>query len=491
MREGITRREFAAAGCVTILGPTVMSEGNKRLRALILSGRNNHDWRSTTPFLRKALESTGRFDVRVNEEPAGLTARTLSGYDVLVLDYNGPRWGMEAEAAVTHFVRAGKGLVAVHGASYAFSGLEILGDAHVPTGVREAPWHEYADMIGATWVEGAGKTGHGRRHVFTTRFVDSAHPIAAGMGETFLANDELYHRLKFRPGARVLATAHDDVETGGTGHDEPVLWTVSFGSGRVFHTALGHDVAAMQMPGFVSTFARGAEWAAAGAVTIRPEIALEARAAGAVRVLVVTGGHFHDPSFYSLFEGYPDIVATVDPHPTAYARELRRKFDVLALYDLTQDIPENQRQNLRNFVESGKGVVVLHHATADFNNWDWWHREVVGGRYVLNAEGGRPASTYRLDDEMVVTRAGKHPITTGLPPLHLVEEAYKGLEIAAGVTPLLRSDSPNTDGTVAWVSPYQKSRVVAIALGHDRRVHGNAAFQMLIRNAVLWSAGKL
>ena len=62
------------------------------IRVLIFSGRNNHDWRTTTPFLRKALVQSGRFDVRVEEEPAGITEATLAAYDVLVLDYDGPRW---------------------------------------------------------------------------------------------------------------------------------------------------------------------------------------------------------------------------------------------------------------------------------------------------------------------------------------------------------------------------------------------------------------
>lgn len=90
------------------------------LRVLILSGRNNHDWRSTTPALRQALVATGKFDVRVNEEPAGMSAETLSAYNALVLDYNGPRWGQTAEHAVEAFLRAGRGMVVVHGASWAF-----------------------------------------------------------------------------------------------------------------------------------------------------------------------------------------------------------------------------------------------------------------------------------------------------------------------------------------------------------------------------------
>ena len=103
------------------------------IRALILSGRNNHDWRTTTPQLRKLLLDTGGFDVRVNEEPAGMSGETLAAYDVVVLDYNGPRWGAGAESALEEFVRSGKGLVVVHGASWAFNGLPVLADGHVPT----------------------------------------------------------------------------------------------------------------------------------------------------------------------------------------------------------------------------------------------------------------------------------------------------------------------------------------------------------------------
>ena len=64
------------------------------VRVLVLSGHNNHDWRSTTPLLEDLLEDCGgRFDVRVNESPIGLSARTLAPYDLLVLDYMGPDWG--------------------------------------------------------------------------------------------------------------------------------------------------------------------------------------------------------------------------------------------------------------------------------------------------------------------------------------------------------------------------------------------------------------
>jgi hypothetical protein len=104
------------------------AEETSRLRVLFLTGESdypNHYWRVTTPFLRSLLQRTGRFDVKVAEEVRGLDDRSLAPYDVLVLNYNGPRWGETTESAVEAFVRNGKGMVAVHGVSYGtFFGME-------------------------------------------------------------------------------------------------------------------------------------------------------------------------------------------------------------------------------------------------------------------------------------------------------------------------------------------------------------------------------
>jgi hypothetical protein len=80
--------------------------------------------------------------------------------------------------------------------------------------------------------------------------------------------DELYATLR-GPGANmtVLATAHSDPNNKGTGRDEPSLIVVNYGKGRVFHTTMGHDVAALSCLGFITTFQRGTEWAATGRVT--------------------------------------------------------------------------------------------------------------------------------------------------------------------------------------------------------------------------------
>ena len=267
------------------------------IRALILTGQNNHDWRATTPLLRTLLLNTGRFDVRVNEEPTGITYSTLAPYDVVILNYNGPRLGRVAEKALEDFVRSGKGLVGVHGANWAFSGLVVLGENSRPTDILEPLWTEYKSMIGGVWSDQPPASGHAPRHKFQVKIVDAKDPITAGLGSPFEADDELYHNIHMAPNVHILATAYDDprntpepaagkvsdagrqgtapspapgkwprLDMNPTGKDEPVLWTVRYGKGRTFYTALGHDVKAMEMPGFATTFVRGVEWAATGTV---------------------------------------------------------------------------------------------------------------------------------------------------------------------------------------------------------------------------------
>jgi hypothetical protein len=54
--------------------PRVPGRDPRKLQVLILTGYNMHDWRPVTEALRSTLEVTGRFEVRVNEEPSAATS---------------------------------------------------------------------------------------------------------------------------------------------------------------------------------------------------------------------------------------------------------------------------------------------------------------------------------------------------------------------------------------------------------------------------------
>jgi hypothetical protein len=239
-----------------------------KLQALIITGQNVHDWRAVTPELRRSLEETGRFEVRVTEEFRGAGPETLAPYDLVVLNYYDRRrpelwWGERAQNALVDFVRSGKGLVVYHFSLAAFDG-----------------WTEYERMCGGNWRPNQGH--HSPPHDFVVEIKDPDHPVTRGLKKSLpQPKDELYANLKWQPEGsfHVLATAWDDhalyqgkarQPTPGPGLHHPMLWTVNYGKGRVFVTALGHDAAAVKTPTFITTFTRGAEWAATGTVTLAP-----------------------------------------------------------------------------------------------------------------------------------------------------------------------------------------------------------------------------
>ncbi|MCP5116743.1 MAG: ThuA domain-containing protein [bacterium] len=213
--------------------------------------------------------------------------------------------------------------------------------------------------------------------------------------------------------------------------------------------------------------------------------------AAPVRVLVVTGGHTYETSFYGLFEGQPDIKATVDPHPKPYRRgDLRPRYDVLVLYDSMQEIDEQERKNLTAFVEGGKGVVLLHHALVDYSDWQWWYEEVVAARWLkYQRKPLKWKTTWKHDVDIAAYPVAEHPVVEGVGKFTVNDETYKGMWFSPDVKVLLKTDHPTSDGPLVWISPYEKSRVVSIELGHGRKAHEHPSYRRLVRNAILWAAG--
>jgi type 1 glutamine amidotransferase len=245
------------------------------MEALIVDGQNGHNWKETTPVLKKLLEETGLFQVDVATSPA--KGQDLSGfrprfadYAVVISNYNGQDWSDETKKDFEAYMRAGGGFVSYHAADNPFP-----------------KWAAYNEMIGVAgwgnqqgavlrWRDGKivrdetpGKSGHhGQRHVFQIIDRDLKHPVTKGLPEKWTHNtDELYDTMRGPAHVDVLSTAFSMKEMAGTEENEPMLMVNRFGKGRSFHTTLGHDLEAMRCVGFIVTFQRGTEWAGTGRVT--------------------------------------------------------------------------------------------------------------------------------------------------------------------------------------------------------------------------------
>jgi len=201
----------------------------ERIKTLVFAGGQIHDFKGCGRAIREILSEREEFEITYIEEDLDVL-KALDPYDLIVFYYTVGTITDAQKNGLLNWVASGKGYVGIHSAADSF---------------RECP--EYRAMVGGHFVT------HPRYRQYQVSVVDPEHPITKGLDE-FMVTDEQYI-LDYDPRVNVLCTALY------RGKAMPVAWTKSWGKGRVFYLALGHDPKACQHEMFKLLLQRGALWA--------------------------------------------------------------------------------------------------------------------------------------------------------------------------------------------------------------------------------------
>jgi len=197
-------------------------------------------------ILKRIGETAPPFEVTASEDVAVFTAENLRRFGAVMFFTTGelPMSDLQKKA-LTDFIRDGGGFLGVHSATDTFY-----------------KWPEYGRIIGGYFDQ---HPWHQEVRIIADRF----DPLVSFIGPSLVLFDEIYQIRDFAGGSHVVLRL--DPSSVDLGRDNvhrhpygwPLAWTRSYGSGRVFYTALGHEEAVWRDVRFQRLLRNAVLWATA------------------------------------------------------------------------------------------------------------------------------------------------------------------------------------------------------------------------------------
>jgi type 1 glutamine amidotransferase len=222
---------------------------------------------------------------------------------------------------------------------------------------------------------------------------------------------------------------------------------------------------------------------------------------GKARILLVTGldypGHLWRqtaPLLSSTLSHDPRLEVFTVEDPQFLDSPAIHQYQAILLHFQNWQRPgpdQRARENLRCFVEGGKGLVLVHFACGAWHN-EWPEFSKLAGRVWFGSEPGpgrRQHDAYGPFHVELVRP--EHPIVRGLPDFDTQDELYTCLVGDHPIEVVAQAKS-SLDGKyypMAFVSSYGTGRTFHCVLGHDVRALSVPGVQELYRRGCAWAAG--
>lgn len=218
------------------------------------------------------------------------------------------------------------------------------------------------------------------------------------------------------------------------------------------------------------------------ALAVPARVEAQAPAGGRVKVLFLGDDGHHEPTTRAKLVlpvlAHNGIELFYTDEPSDLNPEELSQYHALVLYNNHPEVTRPQLNALLGFVESGGGLVVVHCASASFQNSEEFIR-LVGAAFKSHGTG--TFSTVRLEPN--------HPVMRGIPEFESWDETYIHTKHNPDRTVLAVRRDGEHDEPWTWVRDYGEGRVFYTAWGHDERTWGNDGFQRLLGQGIKWAAG--
>jgi type 1 glutamine amidotransferase len=206
--------------------PRAAAEPHHLLYFTLSAGYRHEVIPLSAEILRGVGARSGAFELTESEDVAVFAPDSLRRYAAVMFFTTGelPLSAAQKSAFLT-YVRSGHGFLGVHSATDTFYS-----------------WPGYLGLIGGYF------NGHPWHQAVTVKA--AAYPITAFLGGSFTIDDEIYQISDFdyRRATVLLRLDPSSVDLSKPGvqrrfYGWPLAWRRSYGKGRVFYSALGHDPA--------------------------------------------------------------------------------------------------------------------------------------------------------------------------------------------------------------------------------------------------------